>query len=92
MTTEPYLDRRRRLMRSIEEGLILVRGGGPEGVNPNFYYLTGIAEPSAALLLAPEGVRVGTGRRSPGPDYVRGRMARHHGGAGVLAQEETNLI
>jgi len=48
MTTEPYLDRRRRLMRSIEDGLILVRGGGPEGVNPNFYYLTGIAEPSAA--------------------------------------------
>jgi len=75
MTTEPYLDRRRRLMRSIEDGLILIRGGGPEGINPNFYYLTGIAEPSAALLLAPEGVRVGTGRRNPGPDYVRGRMA-----------------
>lgn len=76
MTTKPYLDRRRRLMRSLENGLILVRGGGPEGVNPNFFYLTGIAEPSAALLLAPEGVRVGTGRRNPGPEYVRGRMAR----------------
>jgi Xaa-Pro aminopeptidase len=76
MTTEPYLDRRRRLMRTLEDGLILVRGGGPEGVNPNFYYLTGIAEPSAALLLAPDGVRVGTGRRNPGPDYVRGHMAR----------------
>ena len=76
MTTKPYLDRRRRLMRSLENGLILVRGGSPEGVNPNFFYLTGSAEPSAALLLAPEGVRVGTGRRNPGPEYVRGRMAR----------------
>jgi Xaa-Pro aminopeptidase len=75
MTTEPYLDRRRRLMRTHEDGLTLVRGGGPEGVNPNFFYLTGIAEPSAALLLAPDGVRVGTGRRNPGPDYVNGRVA-----------------
>jgi len=63
-------------MESLEAGLVLVRGGGPEGVNPNFFYLTGIAEPSAALVLAPGGVRVGTGRRNPGPDYVRGRMAR----------------
>ena len=76
MTTAPYLDRRNRLMQSLDEGLILVRGGGPEGVNPNFFYLTGIAEPSAALVLAPAGVRVGTGRRNPGPDYVHGRMAR----------------
>jgi Xaa-Pro aminopeptidase len=63
-------------METLEDGLILVRGGGPEGVNPSFFYLTGIAEPSAALVLAPAGVRVGTGRRNPGPDYVRGRMAR----------------
>jgi Xaa-Pro aminopeptidase len=63
-------------MESVEDGLVLVRGGGPEGVNPNFFYLTGIGEPTAALLLAPGGVRVGTGRRNPGPGYVHGRMAR----------------
>jgi Xaa-Pro aminopeptidase len=75
MSNDPYLARRRRLMESTADGLTLVRGGGPESVNPNFYYLTGIAEPSAVLLLAPGGVRVGTGRRNPGPDYVRGRTA-----------------
>ena len=33
-------------------------------------------EPRAVLLLAREGVRIGTGARHPGPDYVRGRLVQ----------------
>jgi len=63
-------------MRRMPEGWILVRGAGPQGVNPNFFYLTGIAEPRGALLLSEPGVRYGTGRESPGRNYVHGKMAR----------------
>ena len=70
------LERRQRLMDELSEGLVLVRGAAASGVNENFRYLTGIAEPRGALLLAPEGARIHTGRRYPGRDYVKGRMAR----------------
>jgi Xaa-Pro aminopeptidase len=43
-------------------------------VNPSFVYLTGLAEPAGLLVLARDRVRVETGRRYPGPDYVRGRL------------------
>jgi len=76
MNPETFLARRRRLMDEIREGCIVVRGRGPEGTNPNLFYLTGLDEPAATLVLAPAGVRVGTGRKHPGPDYVRGRIAR----------------
>ena len=76
MNREPYLERRRRLMDTISEGWIVIRGRGPEGHNPNLFYFTGLSEPAAALVLAPSGVRIGTGRKNPGPDYVRGRMVR----------------
>jgi Xaa-Pro aminopeptidase len=57
-------------------GPILVRGAAPGGgVNPYFRYLTGLAEQGGALLLSASGVRIYTGRKYPGPDYVRGRMA-----------------
>jgi Xaa-Pro aminopeptidase len=71
-----FADRRRALMERYPDGLILVHGHGAEGTNPSFFYLTGVDEPRGALLLAPRGVRVETGRMHPGPDYVRGRMAR----------------
>jgi len=61
-------------MEQLPNGLILVRGAGAGGVNPNFFYLTGIAEPRAVLLLAPAGTRVVRGRAAPGPDYVRGQL------------------
>jgi Xaa-Pro aminopeptidase len=66
------------LMEQHPSGLLLVRGkgAGDDGVNPNFFYLTGIEEPDAALLLAPNGTRIGLGRENPGPDYQRGRMVR----------------
>ena len=73
---EPYLSRRKKLMTQLDGGPIVVRGRGTSGVSPNFFYLTGIAEPRGALLLAPGGMRYGTGRQHPGPDYVRGRMVR----------------
>lgn len=70
------LARREALSAAVGDGMLLVRGEGSQGVNPNFVYLTGIDEPRAALLMAPEGVRIATGRNNPGPDYVRGRMAK----------------
>ena len=71
-----YQQRRHRLMSTVGEGLVVVRGRGPEGASPNLIYLTGVAEPAATLVLAPAGVRIGTGRKHPGPDYVRGRVVR----------------
>jgi Xaa-Pro aminopeptidase len=71
-----YSKRREALLEQLPQGLILVRGRGPDGVNPNFFYLTGIAESAGALLLAGRGTRVGVGRAHPGPDYVRGKMVR----------------
>ena len=76
MNCKPYLERRRRLMASITDGWIVIRGRGPEGLNANLFYLTGLTEPAATLVLAPSGVRIGTGRKHPGPDYVRGRMVQ----------------
>jgi Xaa-Pro aminopeptidase len=75
--TAACLDRRERLMAAVGEGVVVVRGAGPGGgLNESFRYLTGVAEPQGVLLLAPHGARIGTGRRYPGRDYVRGRMAR----------------
>ena len=75
MNRTTYLARRRTLLGRLGAGLILVRGQGPGGaVNPSFLYLTGLAEPAGVLALARDGIRVGTGRQYPGPDYVRGRM------------------
>jgi len=75
MTSEKTPSARRdALLSQCGGGLVLVRGQAPHGVNPNFVYLTGIAEPRAALLMSTDGLRIGTGRNHPGPDYVRGRM------------------
>jgi len=63
-------------MEQLQKGLVFVPGLGPSGVNADFLYLTGIAEPRGALLLAPGGTRIETGRMHPGPDYVRGRLAQ----------------
>lgn len=64
--------RRARLMQCFPEALVLVRGSGPEGLNPNFFYLTGLNEPAAVLVLSAPGVRAGTGRDAPGPRYLTG--------------------
>jgi len=72
---EPAVSRRSGLMGSFPDALILIRGTGPQGLNPNFFYLTGLTEPSGVLVLSAVGVRVGGGRDSPGPHYFRGRTA-----------------
>ncbi len=75
MNRSTYLARRQALIARLGPGLIVVRGQGPNGaVSPSFLYLTGLAEPAGLLVLARDGVRVGTGRQHPGPDYVRGRI------------------
>lgn len=66
--------RRARLLEQCPEGPILIRGAGPEGVNPNFFYLTGLDEPGGILVLSASGVRVSPGRSRPGPDYLSGRL------------------
>jgi len=71
-----YRDRRDALIARCGDGLLLVRGSAAGGVNPNFVYLTGIDEPSAALLMSSGEMRHGVGRASPGASYVHGRMAR----------------
>ena len=68
-----FAKRRTRLLEAAGEGLVIVRGAGP---NRNFEYLTGLAEPAGALLLDEHGVRVGFGRAYPGRDYQRGRRVR----------------
>jgi Xaa-Pro aminopeptidase len=76
-TNGSYRQRRERLLETCGDGPILVRGmldgGGP---HTNLFYLTGLEEPRAALLMAREGLRIETGARYPGPHYVRGRMVR----------------
>lgn len=74
MASNPHLERRRALMEKLPDGSFLVLGESSGRLNQNFFYLTGISESRGALLLAPRGVRVHTGRMYPGPDYVRGRM------------------
>jgi Xaa-Pro aminopeptidase len=67
--------RRKRLLEHYPDGLILVRGAGPDGLNPNFFYLTGLTEPAGVLALSASGLRVSTGKDHPGPDYMSGRLA-----------------
>jgi len=75
-TIEAAAARRTRLLERFPDGLILVRGAGSPGLNPNFFYLTGLNEPSGILALCATGLRVSTGRDHPGPDYLSGRLAR----------------
>jgi Xaa-Pro aminopeptidase len=75
--SEPFQNaasRRARLMESCAPALVVVRGAGPDGLNPNFFYLTGMTEPAGILVLSAAGLRVGTGAAAPGPDYYRGTM------------------
>ncbi len=72
--TSPAAARRARLLESFPDGLILVRGAAAEGVNPNFFYLTGLTEAAGVLAISAAGLRVFTGKDHPGPDYVSGRL------------------
>jgi Xaa-Pro aminopeptidase len=72
---QPAAARRKRLLEHCPDGLVLVRGAGPDGLNPNFFYLTGLREPAGVLALSASGLRVSTGKDHPGPDYMSGRLA-----------------
>lgn len=69
--TNPYPSRRQKLMQQLGDGIFVAKGG-----STHFYYLTGVDEAEAWLLLAPKGVRVEIYRRWPGPDYIRGHVVR----------------
>jgi Xaa-Pro aminopeptidase len=69
-----YRQRRERLMKRFPEGILLVNASAGGCPSRNFSYLTGLNTAAGALLLAPGGVRACTGRRYPGPDYLRGRI------------------
>lgn len=73
LRVEPYASRRAALLERHPDGPILVRGGDGGSVSASFYYLTGIVEPRAMLLLSGRGMRIGTGAANPGPNYIRGR-------------------
>lgn len=73
---EPFASRRRRLLEQFPMELCIVRGNAADGANPHLWYLTGIAEPDATLVLAADPIRIGRGWRHPGPDYLRGREVR----------------
>lgn len=56
---EVFKERRARLMQEMDDGVAVLYGrtGGGEGdfeQDPNFYYLTGVEEPGAILVLAPK--------------------------------------
>lgn len=76
MDSERFRDRRGLLMERLSKGLIVVRGAGNGRSNAGFRWLTGFDEPRGALLLAPAGTRIDTGREHPGPNYVRGRLVQ----------------
>lgn len=77
---ERYRQRRQQLMTRAGEGLILINASGPT-LDPslpdrNLYYLTGIQDTSAWLLLAPDGIRVERVETLYGPEMMRGRVVR----------------
>ena len=69
---EPFASRRQRLIEARPDALLVVPGAGPDGPSSSFWYLTGIAEPTATLLLSARPFRFGMGYRYPGPEYVDG--------------------
>ncbi len=73
---EPYASRRRELMERLHDGAIVVRGEAAGGPSPDLFYLTGVADASAILLLVPRGAPVRLAPADPGPDYLRGREVR----------------
>lgn len=77
--TALYMARRRRLSEKVGTGLILLDSSGlapdPALYDRNLYYLTGLADRHAYLLLAPQGVMVERLETRSGPELMRGRRA-----------------
>ncbi len=75
--TALYTTRRQRLAEKAGEGLILIDASGlapdPALYDRNLYYLTGLADRNAYLLLAPQGIMVERLETRSGPELMRGR-------------------
>lgn len=75
---ESYRQRRKRLLESIGTGVVLVDSSGvsPDSAlwDKNLYYLTGIADKNAYLLIVPDGVRVEHAETRGGPELYQGRL------------------
>lgn len=76
--TERYRQRRKRLLESIGAGVVLVDSSGvsPDSFlwDKNLYYLTGISDKNAYLLIVPDGVRVEHAETRGGPELYQGRL------------------
>jgi Xaa-Pro aminopeptidase len=75
--TALFTARRQRLSQRAGTGLILIDSSGlaPDTAlyDRNLYYLTGLTDRNAYLLLAPQGVRVERLETRSGPELMRGR-------------------
>ena len=75
---ESYRQRRKRLLESIGAGVVLVDSSGvsPDSFlwDKNLYYLTGISEKNAYLLIVPDGIRVEHAETRGGPELYQGRL------------------
>lgn len=71
-----YAQRRERLAAHIGEGLAVINSGGvapdPLLYDKNLYYLTGVTDKEAVLVLAPAGFVVDLWRRSRGRRWDEG--------------------
>jgi Xaa-Pro aminopeptidase len=75
---ESYRQRRKRLLESIGAGVVLVDSSGvsPDSFlwDKNLYYLTGISDKNAYLLIVPDGIRVEHAETRGGPELYQGRL------------------
>lgn len=89
--TQRYVERRRRLTEQIGNDVALI---GSSGVtldktlwDKNLYYLTGLSDKSAYLLLVPQGVMVERMETRGGPELMSGRRVHE-----ILFIEERSTI
>jgi Xaa-Pro aminopeptidase len=72
-----YRNRRERLAAHIGDGLAVINSGGvapdPLLYDKNLFYLTGMDDKKAVLVLAPEGITVDRWETIQGPEVGRGR-------------------
>ena len=76
-SAQRYTNRRKRLAEQIGDGIALINSAGvapdPLLYDKNLFYLTGINDKNAYLILAPGGIQVDYWATQKGPEVGRGR-------------------